>query len=147
MITLLVSHSNQTQGYIAKKTVLMLPQSHYSLPALWVQRAEDHSVHCVMSPEEQPAGRHPMSTCGLLWYHVRVFGVYWCKHSLPLVVGECDPLCWNFEVDNSGLLRGVRGERYRCGLLNCLMSCQWLQCHRAQIPHVTCCTVAQTHGL
>lgn len=51
-------------------TVLMLQQSHYSLPALWVQRAEDDSVHCVMSPEEQPAGRQTVSTCGLLWHHV-----------------------------------------------------------------------------
>lgn len=86
-----------------------------------------------------------------MWPHVTssvcVFGAYWCKHSLPLVVSECDPLCWHFEVDNGGLLRGVHGECYRRGLLNCLMSSQWLQCHRAQIPHVTCCTIAQTYGL
>lgn len=53
-------------------TVLLSQQSYYSLPALWVQRAEDDSVHCVMSPEKQPARRQPVSTCGLMWHRLYV---------------------------------------------------------------------------
>lgn len=68
-----------------------------------------------------------------------------CEHSLPLVISERDPLCRHLEVDDGGRWWGVHGERQRGRLLHRLMSRQRLQRHRAQVPHVTRCTVTQTH--
>lgn len=83
-----------------------------------------------------------MASCDITSVSVSVV----CEHSLPLVVGEGDPLCRHFKVDDGGRRRGVHGERQGGRLLNRLISRQRLQRHRAQVPHVTRCSVAQAHA-
>lgn len=116
----------------------------YSLPALWVERTEDDGVDSVVSPEEQPAGTE--TVCMSMWIQICICTCLdICEHSLPLVVSERDPLCRHFKMDDSGCWRRVLGERKGGRLLNRLLSRQRLQLHRAQVPHVTCCSNTNRH--
>lgn len=79
------------------------------------------------------------------YLYVCVCGLNMYEHSLPLVVSERDPLSRHFEVDDSGRRRGVHGESLCGRLLHRLMSCQRLQRHRPQVPHITRCNT-HTHN-
>lgn len=59
------------------------------------------------------------------------------RDSLPLVVCECNPLCGHFKVNNGGCGGRIHAEYNRGGFLHTLNSCQRLQIHTAQEPHVT----------
>lgn len=89
--------------------------------------------------------RRQLSAVWLFCIDGCVLKLHACEHLLPLVVSKRDPLCRHFKMDNSRCRRGVHGKCQRRGFLNCLMSCQWLQRNRTQVPHITCYTTAETH--
>lgn len=115
------------------------------LPVLRVQSTEYNSVDSVVSPEEKPVRKTPV-----LCQTGKIFMVFKCEQtdadSLPLVIGERDALWGHFEVHYSGGGQRLGAEQIRGGFLHSVVPRQRLHLHRAQEPHVTCCSDERERG-